>query len=117
MMIPKPTRLTKMVRKMMRRGRVTSVTTFYTIALHIMRYAEGPAGIRRHAVAGCAAALLLALASVAAQPAATAFDELEAAAKAELQATNAPGAAIAVVKGDRIVYQKGVGVANIETGQ
>ena len=52
-----------------------------------------------------------------AQPPATAFDELEAAAKSELQAVNAPGAAIAIVKGDRVVYQKGIGVANVETGQ
>src|SRR6267143_4714791 len=31
MMIPKPTRLTKMVRKMMRSGRVTRLRAFYTI--------------------------------------------------------------------------------------
>src|SRR5262252_5794832 len=31
MMIPKPTRLTKIVRKMMRSGRVTVKATFYTI--------------------------------------------------------------------------------------
>src|SRR5215813_2360972 len=31
MMIPKPTRLTKIVRKIMTSGRVTSVETFYTI--------------------------------------------------------------------------------------
>src|SRR4051812_39881152 len=32
MMMPNPTRLTKIVRKMMRSGRVTSVSPFYTIA-------------------------------------------------------------------------------------
>jgi hypothetical protein len=31
-MIPKPTRLTKIVKKMMRSGRDTRVTTFYTIS-------------------------------------------------------------------------------------
>ncbi len=45
------------------------------------------------------------------------FADLEALARAELKDINAPGAAIALVKGDRIVYQKGVGVANVETGQ
>jgi len=45
------------------------------------------------------------------------FAELETAAQAELKAINAPGAAIAIVKGDRVVYQKGIGVANVETGQ
>src|SRR3954463_11955041 len=37
MMIPKPTRLTKIVRKMMRSGLVTDVATFYTITRTIMR--------------------------------------------------------------------------------
>ena len=41
--------------------------------------------------------------------------ELDTAAQAELTAINAPGAAIAIVKGDRIMYQKGIGVANVET--
>src|SRR5258708_33102895 len=47
MMMPKPTRLTKIVRKMIRSGRVTSVPTFYTIthhdhiAEHALRRAQG----------------------------------------------------------------------------
>src|SRR5258708_31093614 len=47
MMMPKPTRLTKIVRKMIRSGRVTSVPTFYTIthhdhiAEHALRRARG----------------------------------------------------------------------------
>jgi hypothetical protein len=32
-MIPKPTRLTKIVRKMMSSGGITNVATFYTIIL------------------------------------------------------------------------------------
>ena len=62
--------------------------------------------------------LLLTVVSLAAQPAPPGeFTELEALAQAELKAINAPGAAIAIVKGDRIVYQRGIGVANVETGQ
>ena len=45
------------------------------------------------------------------------FSELNALAQSELKAINAPGATIAIVKGDRIVFQQGIGVANIETGQ
>ena len=41
---------------------------------------------------------------------------LSAALAKELGATNTPGAAIAVVSGDRVVYARGIGVANIETG-
>ena len=41
---------------------------------------------------------------------------LSAALADELRATNSPGAAIAVVSGDRVVYARGIGVANIETG-
>lgn len=42
--------------------------------------------------------------------------ELEATINEELKATNTPGAAVAVVVGDRVVFAKGFGVANIETG-
>ena len=58
--------------------------------------------------------------SVAAQQAAPPpgeFSELNALAQSELKAINAPGATIAIVKGDRIVYQQGIGLASIETGQ
>jgi CubicO group peptidase (beta-lactamase class C family) len=59
----------------------------------------------------------IALSAPQAQPPTTEFGDLETTAQAELKATNAPGAAIAIVKGDRVVYQKGIGVANVETGQ
>ena len=44
------------------------------------------------------------------------FGELEAAANEELKATNTPGAAVAIVVGDRVVYAKGFGTSNVETG-
>jgi CubicO group peptidase (beta-lactamase class C family) len=34
----------------------------------------------------------------------------------ELKASNIPGAAVAIVQGDKIVFAKGFGVANVETG-
>jgi len=44
------------------------------------------------------------------------FTQLEKVALQELKETNTPGAAVAVVSGDRVVFAKGFGVANIETG-
>jgi CubicO group peptidase (beta-lactamase class C family) len=44
------------------------------------------------------------------------FSQLEKVALDELKQTNTPGAAVAVVSGDRLVFAKGFGVANIETG-
>jgi CubicO group peptidase (beta-lactamase class C family) len=44
------------------------------------------------------------------------FGELEKVALAELAETNTPGAAVGVVSGDRLVYAKGFGVSNVETG-
>jgi CubicO group peptidase (beta-lactamase class C family) len=41
---------------------------------------------------------------------------IEQAALEELQATQTPGAAVAVVLGDRVVFSHGYGVANVETG-
>jgi CubicO group peptidase (beta-lactamase class C family) len=43
------------------------------------------------------------------------FGELEKVALAELQETATPGAAIAVISGDRVIFAKGFGVANVET--
>jgi CubicO group peptidase (beta-lactamase class C family) len=43
------------------------------------------------------------------------FTQLEKVALEELKETNTPGAAVAVVSGDRQVFAKGFGVANIET--
>jgi CubicO group peptidase (beta-lactamase class C family) len=68
--------------------------------------------------ASLSAAVLLATLVVAAQPAPPSeFAELETLARAELAALHAPGAAIAIVKGDRVVYRQGIGIANVETGQ
>src|SRR5688572_1469334 len=44
------------------------------------------------------------------------FSELEVTINEELRATNTPGASVAVVVGDRVVFAKGFGVADIETG-
>ncbi|HEX9945260.1 MAG TPA: serine hydrolase domain-containing protein [Thermoanaerobaculia bacterium] len=44
------------------------------------------------------------------------FSSLEKTAAEELAATRTPGAAVAVISGDRIVFSKGFGVANVETG-
>lgn len=50
-------------------------------------------------------------------PAAFNFAAVESAVRAELKQTQAPGAAIAVVSGDRVVYTRAFGVANVETGE
>src|SRR6185503_6540899 len=75
----------------------------------------------RRAVRGVRIGVVVALftaAALTAQPArpTAEFAELETVAQAELKSIGAPGAAIAIVKGDRIVYEKGVGVSNVETG-
>src|SRR5262245_38940472 len=44
------------------------------------------------------------------------FTELEKLVPEELKERSTPGAVIAIVSGDRVVYQKAFGVANIETG-
>jgi CubicO group peptidase (beta-lactamase class C family) len=59
------------------------------------------------------------LLSVARSPAQTPpdFASLEKVALEELQQTNTPGAAVAIVQGDRIMMARGYGVANVETGE
>lgn len=60
------------------------------------------------------------LTAASAQPAPTSridFAELERVALEELKETKTPGAAIAVVSGDRVLLVKGFGVANVETGE
>lgn len=42
------------------------------------------------------------------------FAELERAVEAELKAGHTPGASVAVVSGDRIIYAKGFGVTSAE---
>jgi CubicO group peptidase (beta-lactamase class C family) len=56
------------------------------------------------------------LASVFTQQSQRDFEPLEKAALDELRESNTPGAALAVVSGDRIVYVKGLGLSNVETG-
>lgn len=51
------------------------------------------------------------------QPSTPDFSGLDAVIRKELQDTQTPGAAIAVVMGDRVVYTRGFGVANVETGE
>lgn len=60
---------------------------------------------------------LLAVVAPRAQPAATppSFARAETAIEAEMQKAGIPGAAVAVVVGDRVVWTKGFGVANAET--
>ncbi|HEX8247450.1 MAG TPA: serine hydrolase [Pyrinomonadaceae bacterium] len=45
------------------------------------------------------------------------FKKLESVVNAELAETNTPGAALAVVQGERVVFAKGFGAANVETGE
>jgi CubicO group peptidase (beta-lactamase class C family) len=47
----------------------------------------------------------------------TDFSALDKAIQEELNVTNTPGCAVAIVSGDKIVYAKGFGVANVETRQ
>jgi len=44
------------------------------------------------------------------------FSALEKVALDELKQTNTPGAAVAIVSGDRVIFAKGFGTSNIETG-
>lgn len=44
------------------------------------------------------------------------FGQLERVVSDELRETDTPGAAVAVISGDRVVYAKGFGVSNVETG-
>jgi CubicO group peptidase (beta-lactamase class C family) len=45
------------------------------------------------------------------------FTRLEETARAEIQATNTPGAAIGIVRDGKIIWKKGLGLANVETRQ
>jgi len=44
------------------------------------------------------------------------FSALEAVVQKELKDAGVPGAAVAVVSGGRVIYEKGFGIANVETG-
>ena len=65
-----------------------------------------------HALMKFAAALLVVL-RLSAQD----FTALEKTVKDELARTKVPGASMAIVRGDRVIYAKGFGTANIETGE
>lgn len=47
----------------------------------------------------------------------TDFSPLEQSIQEEMKAQNVPGAQVAVISGDRVVWQKGFGVANVETNE
>lgn len=47
----------------------------------------------------------------------TDFSSLDKTIQEELNVASTPGCAVAIVSGDKIVYAKGFGVANVETGQ
>jgi CubicO group peptidase (beta-lactamase class C family) len=60
--------------------------------------------------------VLVSVSPVIAQQQPVDFRHLEKVALEELKETNTPGAAVAVVSKDRLVFAKGFGIANIETG-
>jgi CubicO group peptidase (beta-lactamase class C family) len=64
--------------------------------------------------AAIACAALCALSAAAQTPDLTAID---ASAAAELARLKIPGASIAIVRGDRVIYSKAFGTANVETGE
>lgn len=61
------------------------------------------------------AVILTAVLSVAAQPI-DRIGELEAVIAAEMEATKTPGAAVAILRGDKVVYAKGFGTTSVEGG-
>jgi len=64
----------------------------------------------------CLIILLAVFVPVAAAQRKADFSALEKVAVEELKATNTPGAAVAIVEGDKVVFAKGFGLANVETG-
>lgn len=65
----------------------------------------------------CLAMLFVIFIQASAKPATPAIDfsELDKLVPAELKEKNTPGAVIAVISGDHVIYQKAFGVANVET--
>lgn len=63
------------------------------------------------------AAAIHALSAAQVQPAVPDFRDLEQLAREELKATGTPGAAVAVILDDRVVFAKGFGVTSVETGE
>src|SRR5687768_16086883 len=64
-----------------------------------------------------AAAILVAGLTGSARQASLDFSPLESAVAEELRNTGTPGGAIAVVLGDRVIYSRGFGIANVETNE
>ena len=64
-----------------------------------------------------AAAMLLSVTGSAGQAPPLDFSPLEGVVAEELRNTGTPGGAIAVVVGDRVVYSRGFGIANVETSE
>ena len=58
---------------------------------------------------------VVSFAPLSAQRGASRFESIVETARRELQDTHTPGAAIAIVEGDRMVFSTGVGVADVET--
>jgi CubicO group peptidase (beta-lactamase class C family) len=50
------------------------------------------------------------------QPKTVDFGELETSVQKALQKTKTPGAAVAIVSGDNVIFAKGFGISNVETG-
>ena len=61
-------------------------------------------------------AILASIALVGAQPLTSPFDAIVDVARRELQESRTPGAALALVENDRVVFTTGVGVADVDTG-
>ena len=58
---------------------------------------------------------VVSLAPASAQRGASRFESIVETARHELEDTHTPGAVIALVEGDRMVFSTGVGVADVET--
>ncbi len=69
-----------------------------------------------HCLTGTAAAFLVVTLAAAAEVHQVDAPSIERVALEELQATNTPGAAVAVVSGDQVVFSHGYGVASVDTG-
>jgi CubicO group peptidase (beta-lactamase class C family) len=63
----------------------------------------------------CLLVLLLVIPPTESHATAIDFSELDSLVPLELKEKNTPGAVIAIVSGDRVVYQKAFGIANVET--
>lgn len=81
------------------------------ISFHVVRRATALA-----VMAAASAAALVSLRAQAPPPADAAFADAERGIRAEMEKAGIPGAAVAVVVGDTVVWTRGFGVANVETG-